>query len=299
MKNMLSKRIMRIVVAIVIALFCFGLTGCSDIGSQLGIPQEDEIHIENGFVYYMPKKGTIAYLVGIQAEAGDENGLAVIPKECDGRTVSNLGYQKKIEHWSGTYYKAELTIDESIKEVFIPSSVRSAKNLTTNNGRVRFIVNSRIDDYPICPGLNGYDKIVFVYPEDCLWSENAYIKYKQSIVNNAEVKTGNIYFNLNPNEDDEYCYWLDYLEAKGKIRRPKDPIREGYAFTGWYTESECVNIWDFECEVELAYLKSENEVVNINSDCYRFSEETFDEYRNYIESVSNHKITLYAGWEKA
>ena len=107
-----------------------------------------------------------------------------------------------------------------------------------------------------------------------LWSENAYIKYKQSIVNNAEVKTGNIYFNLNPNEDDEYCYWLDYLEAKGKIRRPKDPIREGYAFTGWYTESECVNIWDFECEVELAYLKSENEVVNINSDGYRFSEET-------------------------
>lgn len=282
----------------VMVLLCMCLTGCSVIGSHLGIPQEDEIHIENGFVYYIPKHATFAYLLGIQAEAGDENGLAIIPKEYNGLPISHLGYQTKIEHWSGTYYKAELTIDEDIKEVFIPSSVKHAvSSLNTNNGKIKYITNYSVNSQErVYPYYNECNKIVHIYPEHCLWEEDAF--YKFSHINNDECKVGNIYFNLSPNEDSEYCYWLDYIEAKGRIRRPKDPIREGFAFTGWYTEPECVNMWDFDCEVELAYLKSENEIVDINNDGYRFSEEAFYEYRSYIESVDNHKITLYAGWEE-
>ena len=29
---------------------------------------------------------------------------------------------------------------------------------------------------------------------------------------------------------------------------PPIPERDGYAFDGWYKESECVNIWDFETD---------------------------------------------------
>ena len=44
---------------------------------------------------------------------------------------------------------------------------------------------------------------------------------------------------------------------------PEPPTREGYVFTGWYAEENCVNVWDME---------------------------------NYIV---NDDLTLYAGWEKA
>ena len=43
---------------------------------------------------------------------------------------------------------------------------------------------------------------------------------------------------------------------------PEPPTREGYVFTGWYADVNCVNVWDME---------------------------------NYIV---NDDLTLYAGWEK-
>ena len=43
---------------------------------------------------------------------------------------------------------------------------------------------------------------------------------------------------------------------------PEPPTREGYVFTGWYADENCVNVWDME---------------------------------NYIV---NDDLTLYAGWEK-
>ena len=43
---------------------------------------------------------------------------------------------------------------------------------------------------------------------------------------------------------------------------PEPPTREGYVFSGWYAEENCVNVWDME---------------------------------NYIV---NDNLTLYAGWEK-
>ena len=43
---------------------------------------------------------------------------------------------------------------------------------------------------------------------------------------------------------------------------PEPPTREGYVFTGWFAEENCINVWDME---------------------------------NYIV---NDNLTLYAGWEK-
>ena len=43
---------------------------------------------------------------------------------------------------------------------------------------------------------------------------------------------------------------------------PEDPTREGYTFTGWYTDSACFELWDVE-----------NQTIEMD-------------------------LTLYAGWEK-
>lgn len=42
-------------------------------------------------------------------------------------------------------------------------------------------------------------------------------------------------------------YWID--NYGGKIEYiPPIPERDGYAFDGWYKESDCINKWDFETD---------------------------------------------------
>lgn len=33
-----------------------------------------------------------------------------------------------------------------------------------------------------------------------------------------------------------------------KLEEPQPPTREGYTFTGWYTDSSCLNLWDMETD---------------------------------------------------
>jgi uncharacterized repeat protein (TIGR02543 family) len=33
-----------------------------------------------------------------------------------------------------------------------------------------------------------------------------------------------------------------------KLEKPKDPLREGYTFAGWYKEETCINAWNFDTD---------------------------------------------------
>ena len=46
-------------------------------------------------------------------------------------------------------------------------------------------------------------------------------------------------------------YWLDNIMMGEIISLPPMPERNGYEFTGWYTEPECINKWDFDMTLEL------------------------------------------------
>lgn len=46
-------------------------------------------------------------------------------------------------------------------------------------------------------------------------------------------------------------YMLDNIETGSKITEPPSPEREGYEFTGWFTDTNCSNIWNFDNEVEI------------------------------------------------
>ena len=80
------------------------------------------------------------------------------------------------------------------------------------------------------------------------------------------------FFNYEDTPNEGY-FFVDLLEETGKLTKPPyDPKREGYEFSGWYTDAECTDKWDFD-----------NDVVTIE----------FDEEGNRIYE----EFCLYAKWE--
>ena len=62
------------------------------------------------------------------------------------------------------------------------------------------------------------------------------------------------YFNNYKGDDDLYC--LDWKDENTTWSFPPIPVREGYTFTGWYAEPECLN------KIELnGYAKTDEEIV--------------------------------------
>lgn len=87
----------------------------------------------------------------------------------------------------------------------------------------------------------------------------------------------NIVFRFNyensPNND---VFFVDNSEYGGTIRNtPYNPIRNGYKFTGWFKEAECVNKWNFDTGT----------LPPVDS----------DEEGNVTEFI---ETKLYAGWQK-
>jgi len=39
-------------------------------------------------------------------------------------------------------------------------------------------------------------------------------------------------------------YWIDYIIEDSIFAEPAAPVREGYTFTGWFLEPECITEWD-------------------------------------------------------
>lgn len=64
------------------------------------------------------------------------------------------------------------------------------------------------------------------------------------------VRPANVSYFLNyENAENDGYHWIDDFDYGTKITYiPDDPIREGYAFGGWYKEPECINEWDFETD---------------------------------------------------
>ena len=51
------------------------------------------------------------------------------------------------------------------------------------------------------------------------------------------------------------------VESGEKIPELPVPKREGYVFTGWYTETEAINLWDFDTKTEIPDGEEEPDIV--------------------------------------
>ena len=71
-------------------------------------------------------------------------------------------------------------------------------------------------------------------------------RYKELNIQSNNIFSANVNFDLNYQAEGlSKLYRIDNVENDEKITIPPKPARDGYSFTGWYTEQECTNIWDF------------------------------------------------------
>lgn len=226
--------------------------------------------IESGdFLYELvtDNMGDNDYFVRIMglSETGKEKEVIIIPNFINGIEVKEIG--RKFYMTEGEWES------EKLKKVFIPF-------LPSKIYRV-------FRSY--CPNLEATMIIVNEIPHENSTQEEVYItSYHQISGNNwydvpSEYRLGapachfaNVSFFYNY-DDAPNCgyYWIDNYDYGNLITYiPENPIRDGYIFDGWYKESECINIWDFD------YDKTPSAVYNE------------DNWPNYQET------RLYAKWIK-
>lgn len=73
-------------------------------------------------------------------------------------------------------------------------------------------------------------------------------------------------------------YWIDNVAPGEKLNYDNVDLvyRENHFFKGWYTESECINKWDFENGIA-------------------FPEDSLNEQN---DEETNNELILYAGWRR-
>lgn len=93
----------------------------------------------------------------------------------------------------------------------------------------------------------GTSEVVYLtyYGENDRWEWPANVIY---IDVNATAGYNVAYFYNYDENGDGYTddlYYTDFVLYGGTVTPPTNPTRDGYIFGGWYTEPECVNVYDF------------------------------------------------------
>jgi len=92
-----------------------------------------------------------------------------------------------------------------------------------------------------------------------IWDHDTDIITKDTIFV-AVFKKGSTFYKVKFNSNGGTPIEDVTIESNDSIKKPKDPSKEGYRFTGWYKDSACTQPWDF------------------------------------VNGVAEEDITLYAGW---
>ena len=202
-------------------------------------------------------------LVGL-TKKGEEQETLVIPSIIDGKKVSRIGYLRR--SFCGSYWDSNFKSDK-LKTIYFPSGFSKSR------------INDFYKDIPNIESIYWGDAIFNIY-----LGNSAYLIYISKNNNFEEIKKNSKFFEYIKtdivnvtyyiNDGTDNPYFVDKVSDSVVNVIPPTPYREGYKFTNWYKEKECINLWNFE--------KDKVPKIKYDSDGNEIYEE----------------IKIYAGWEE-
>jgi uncharacterized repeat protein (TIGR02543 family) len=81
-----------------------------------------------------------------------------------------------------------------------------------------------------------------------IWNHDTDIITKDTVFV-AVFKKGSTFYKVRFNSNGGTPIEDVTVESNDSIKKPKDPVKEGYRFTGWYKDSACTQAWDFVNDV--------------------------------------------------
>lgn len=194
--------------------------------------RKEEIYGDFKYINYEDE----CYIVGL-TEEGMQKETLIVPETIAGLPITALDKRTFGPHpqWES----------EKLKRIYVFKNLFVCKDtfLGCPNLNSAFILNVNIGEkigggiIGEIAGMPGRVFATYIFQE----------RYYENDYTNYDVYPANItyYYNYD-NAPNGGCYWLDNLENGEKITEiPQEPEREGYIFTGWYKEPECVNAWNF------------------------------------------------------
>lgn len=230
-------------------------------------PNKDDIVVEKyEEIFYALKADNDEYFL---FDIYSENDLNNVELVIDNKPIKYVNFRSK-------YLYNDMLLSEQLKKIainklfiyqetcFIDShqiyGLSGIKKIIEFSPKLSYsILNDLKDNYYSLPTLfrNDIDGTIFNLSQK-----------------NYQYLYANVIYYLNYDIDDE-LYFLDDYDGTIIDYLPSVPTRDGYLFTGWYTNRECTTIWN------------ESTVIN--------KEIQLNESGDYIYTY--HPTILYAGWK--
>lgn len=271
----MRKKFYNLLIVLMLAFLMLTLSGCMKITHRI---------YESSFFEYVivgkagnfpkNKEDQVVAIVRLTA-LGQEQETIDIPRMIDGKEVWYIGF-RIIRGLMGGNRPYPIT-SPNLKKMYIHDNIIGIDNEivpTADEWDIMFC--SAVDNSDLGWMYNNLDLEwiadtirgkVYIYK---FWYDKVEEDLQQTGLNNSyygkKILPANIAFLNNYSDTINGGYYrLDNIESGNRIPQPPNPEREGYEFTGWFIDHDCINIWDF------------NKVQEI---------ENGDEFR------------LYAGWQQ-
>ncbi len=196
--------------------------------------------------YFLRTKADVYVFAGL-TESGKEKEILILPESYEGKSII-FPYQSMFNGFNLQNGK--------FKKMFIPAVYDSYPNGTR--------ISSLYKDYKIFMLCAKYENLISEHAEFC--DDRVYLPSKYKDYQNAnitlkfEVANVSYYYNYEGAPNNNY-YWIDDESYGNKLSYiPPNPVRDGYIFSGWYKEKECINQWNYK-EDTLPYVSINNDKI--------------------------------------
>ena len=173
-------------------------------------------------------------------DLGKQQQILAIPDHINGLPVQQIGWKVGNVH-------AEIG-SPILEKVYVPYTINAiASGALASQTSQETIWMSNV--YPLGGGQGDggqYDLGGATWQGEVYMTKEFYSKFfniDESDIDSLYLPNLYYYYNYEDAPNLNY-FWFDHITSDNLHIDPADPEREGYAFTGWYTDPDCSELWD-------------------------------------------------------